>query len=77
MSYILIPTLNCFERMMHIMGKEESRFITAAEVADVMGVSMATGYRIIKSLNDELKAKGFIVVAGKCSRKLFYERVSI
>ena len=39
---------------------ENSRFMNAAEVAADFGVSESMAYRIIKELNEELKAKGFI-----------------
>ncbi len=32
------------------------------------------GYRIIRRLNDELKEKGFITVAGRVSKKYYLER---
>ena len=43
----------------------QSLFIKADEVAEVLGVSRAEAYRVIKRLNDELSAKGYIVVNGK------------
>ncbi|MDD6612682.1 MAG: hypothetical protein PUE91_10805 [Clostridiales bacterium] len=51
-----------------------TRYVTAAEVAETMGVCMATAYTVIKRLNAELEEKGFITVRGKVSRKYFYER---
>lgn len=50
------------------------QYITAAEVAEQMGVSVRTGYRIVGQLNAELKEKGFITTSGKCPRKYFTER---
>lgn len=50
------------------------QYITAAEVAEQMGVSSRTGYRIVQQLNSELKEKGFITTSGKCPRKYFLER---
>lgn len=49
-------------------------FITAPEVASAMGVSVGKGYAIIRELNKELKEQGYIVVAGKVSRKFFSEK---
>ena len=50
-------------------------FFTAQEVAEMLGVSRAQAYRIIKMLNDELKKKGnYIVISGKVSKKYFSER---
>ena len=52
----------------------ESFWINADDVAACMGISKSKAYKIIKVLNDELKAKGYITVAGKVSRKYFEER---
>ncbi|WP_324251094.1 ICEBs1 excisionase [Acetobacterium wieringae] len=49
-------------------------FITAPEVAEAMGVSVGKGYAIIRELNKELKSQGYIVIAGKVSRKFFSEK---
>ena len=38
-------------------------------------VSKAYAYKIIRQLNDELSAKGFITVAGRVSRQYFSERI--
>ena len=42
-----------------------------------MDCSERYGYDIIKRLNDELIAKGFIVRPGRVSRKYFYERTGL
>ena len=53
---------------------EQSIFISAQEVADMLGISKSKAYRIVRELNEELEAKGFITVAGRVSRKFFEER---
>lgn len=53
---------------------EQSIFISAQEVADMLGISKSKAYRIVRELNEELEAKGFITVAGKVSRKFFEEK---
>ena len=53
---------------------ELSIFISAQEVADMLGISKSKAYRIVRELNEELEAKGFITVAGKVSRKFFEEK---
>ena len=53
------------------MGKQ---YITAKEIAEVLGVSLGKAYEIIRSLNAELKEKGYLVVAGKVSRTYFSEK---
>ena len=53
---------------------EQSIFISAQEVADMLGISKSKAYRIVRELNEELEAKGFITVAGRVSRKYFEEK---
>ncbi len=54
-----------------------SPYITAKEIAQLVQASERTGYRIVKTLNEELAAKGFLVISGKVSRKYFYERMGL
>ncbi|HBL84866.1 MAG: transcriptional regulator [Clostridiales bacterium GWF2_38_85] len=49
--------------------------ISAAEVAKELGVSKPYAYKLLQQLNGELKGKGYITIAGKISRKFFYEKV--
>ena len=49
-------------------------YITADEVAELLGVSRGYAYKVIRGLNDELKAKGFRVISGKVPRKYFQEK---
>jgi hypothetical protein len=49
--------------------------INATEVAKELGVSAPCAYKMVKKMNDELKAKGYLTVSGKVSRKYFYEKV--
>ena len=51
-----------------------SAFITVAEIQEVLEVSEAKAYRVVRSLNSELKKNGFLVLSGKVSRKYFNER---
>ena len=50
------------------------QYITATEVAEVLGVSKSKPYKIVKELNTELKKEGYITVVGKCSLKYFQEK---
>lgn len=45
--------------------KQQSKFYKAADVAEILGVSQTTAYRIIRSLNQELKEQGKITIAGR------------
>lgn len=55
--------------------KATDLFITASEVADLLGVSSVTAYRIIKAMNEELSNKGYLTIRGKVSRRYFMEKI--
>lgn len=40
-------------------------YLTAQELAPIIGVSVPNAYARIKQMNDELKEKGYLTVAGK------------
>ena len=52
----------------------ENIFVSAEEVSEILGVSKPYAYKLIKQMNDELKDKGFITIAGKVSRRYFEEK---
>ena len=53
----------------------ENKFIRVDEVADELGVSRPYAYKLIRQLNEELKGKGFITIAGRVNRQYFNERL--
>ena len=53
----------------------ENKFMRVEEVAAELGVSVSYAYKVIRRLNDELKAKGFVTIAGRINRQYFNERV--
>lgn len=53
----------------------EKIFYRVEEVAEVLDISEAHAYKIIRKLNNELEAKGFITVAGRINRQYFNERL--
>ena len=57
------------------MEKTRKMYITAEEAAEILGVSTGYAYKIIRQLNEELKAKGFITIAGRVNRQYFNERL--
>ena len=61
------------ERKMNMENTMEM-YITADEVAELLGVSRGYAYKVIRGLNDELKDKGFRVISGKVPRKYFQEK---
>jgi len=52
----------------------KNQFIRADDVARELDVSKPYAYKIIRQLNDELKSKGFITVAGRVNRQYFNKR---
>lgn len=54
---------------------KEKNFLTAEDVAEFMGISIPTAYRIIRQLNNELKKDGYITIAGKINRIYFEEKI--
>lgn len=47
------------------------RFLNVNDVAAYMGISIPMAYKIIRRLNDELAAQGYITVSGRISRAYF------
>ena len=52
----------------------EKRFIYPDEVAEMLGIKKASSYKYIRMLNEELKAKGPIVIQGRTDRNYFMKR---
>lgn len=48
-------------------------YLTAEEVAEILGVFKAYAYMVIKNLYNELVAKGYAVISGKVSSKYLEE----
>jgi len=53
---------------------KDTMFVRVDEIAEALEVSKPTAYRLIKEMNSELKAKGFMTVAGRVSRQYYEER---
>ena len=52
----------------------QKQFVTAKEVAEVMGVSEGKAYAVIRELNAQLKSQGYITISGKVNREFFKEK---
>ena len=50
-------------------------FMKVEDVAAELGVSRSFAYKVIQELNKELKAKGYLTVAGRVNRKYFEEKI--
>lgn len=52
-----------------------NNYIRADEIVEVMGISQAKAYKLIRQLNEELRKAGYITVSGRVSRRYFEERI--
>ena len=53
---------------------KERSYITAAELAELLRISVGHAYKVIHQLNEELAAKGYLTFSGKVPRKYLEER---
>ncbi len=51
-----------------------SRFYTNHDIQGILGVGRTTAYEIIRTLNAELRNKGYHTIDGRVSKKYFCER---
>lgn len=49
-------------------------YYTANDIAEMLGVSKAMAYSIIRQLNKELEDKGYLTLQGKVPRVYFNEK---
>ena len=54
---------------------EKKLYYTANEVSEILGISVSHAYKVIREANEELKAKGYFVRAGRVSRKYLDSKV--
>ena len=52
----------------------QSMYYGVDEVEQVLQISNSKSYTLIRKLNEELKQKGFITIAGKIPKKYLEER---
>ena len=53
------------------MENESKIYISAPELADMLGISLGYAYKIIRRMNNELRDQNFLVISGKLPRKYF------
>lgn len=53
----------------------QNTFIKADEVADILGVSKSYAYKVIKTLNEQLKKQGYLTISGRVSKQYFLEKM--
>ena len=50
------------------------QYMTAADVAETMGVSLGKAYKLIRDMNKELQDSGYLTVSGKVPIKFFEKK---
>lgn len=56
------------------MAVNHKIYISAKELEEMLDVSVAHAYKLIRKMNDELAQEGYIVVAGKVPRRYLEKR---
>ncbi len=49
----------------------DTTFMRVEEVAEELGVSKSYAYKIVRKLNAELKAQGFLTISGRINKQYF------
>lgn len=57
------------------MKLSDKMYLTASEVAEILGVSKPKAYKIIAEMNKDLERKGYLIIRGKVSKKYFLEHM--
>lgn len=52
-----------------------NNFLDATAVANFMGTSVSTAYKVIRRLNEELNDSGYVTIAGKVNKKYFESKI--
>ena len=55
----------------------DSRFLTVKDLTEILGIKTSLAYNIIRKLNAELEAKGYLVQRGRVPKKYFEERYGV
>ena len=53
-----------------------AQFITASEVAEIMGISRSKAYQIVREMNRELKPQGYLTVPANAPPQYFTPKCS-
>lgn len=54
----------------------EAMFIKVKEVADILGVSESYAYKLVRKLNEQMRAEGYKgpIIRGRIDRTYFYQQ---
>ena len=49
-------------------------YLTVNDVIEILGISKSQAYKVIRNMNNDLAAKGYLTVQGKVPKKYFEEQ---
>ena len=49
-------------------------FLRVEDVADILCISKSHAYKIVQKLNNEMREKGYITIAGRVNKQFFLEK---
>lgn len=49
-------------------------YLTAKDISELLEVSLSKAYKLVRSMNTELAAKGYLVIPGKVPTAYFKEQ---
>ena len=49
-------------------------FLRVEDVAAILCISKSHAYKIVQKLNNEMRAKGYITIAGRVNKQFFLEK---
>lgn len=60
---------------MEIINMEVKKiYYSAKDISVMLDISLASSYKIIRQMNEELKNKGYIIIQGKVPKAFFDEK---
>ncbi|MFI3254974.1 MAG: hypothetical protein R3Y63_11670 [Eubacteriales bacterium] len=54
--------------------EQTPQFMTSQEVSQQLQISISHSYRLVREMNQQLKAQGYMTISGRISRKYFQEK---
>lgn len=56
------------------MFENEKVYYSAKDIVDMLDISKASAYKLIRQMNNELQASGYIILQGKVPRAYFNQK---
>lgn len=56
------------------MLENEKVYYSAKDIVDMLDISKASAYKLIRQMNNELQASGYIILQGKVPRAYFNQK---